>query len=85
METAMKKIRVTLTQEQVHECMVALYKAGNPLGDEFRRVLDRLEKSDAEPADRTDTKAPEPSVAEKVLRAARARREVDDMFERLFC
>jgi hypothetical protein len=85
LEIAMKKVRVTLTQEQVRECMVALYKAGNPLGDEFRRVLDRVENQNNEPCAAAEDEPPEPSVAEKVLRAARARRKVDDMFERLFC
>lgn len=81
----MKKVRVTLTQEQVRECMVALYKTGNPLGDEFRHVLDRLENQNDESCAAAEDETPEPSVAERMLRTARTRREVDDMFERLFC
>lgn len=39
----MAKIRVTLTKEQAQEVMVALYRAGNPLGDRFRDLVDTLE------------------------------------------
>lgn len=45
LEIRMAKVRITLTEEQAKEVMVALYKVGNPLGDHFAKLVEALDAS----------------------------------------
>lgn len=91
----MLNIRVTLSKDQVRECMMALYKAGNPLGDEFRHLLDRIEQKEAERLESEKAETPrreaaqrlserEKSETEKILERARKHTPTDDEVADLF-